>query len=74
MEHAKHSGSAESWGEIDDAEPVVPGLMVDNRSAVTLIKNLVLSSRSKHIEVKYHMVRESVEQGKIEVKEVRTGD
>jgi hypothetical protein len=48
--------------------------MVDNRSAVALIKNPVLSNRSKHIEVKYHLVRENTEQGKIEVKEVRTDD
>jgi hypothetical protein len=45
-----------------------------NRSVVALIKNPVLSSQSKHIEVKYHLVMESTEQGKIEVKEVRTDD
>jgi hypothetical protein len=39
-----------------------------NRSVVALIKNPVLSSQSKHIEVKYHLVTESAEQGKIEVK------
>jgi hypothetical protein len=61
-------------GEIGGTEPVIPGLMVDNRLAAALIKNLVLSNGSKHIEVKYHLVRESVEQGKIEVKEVRTDD
>jgi hypothetical protein len=61
-------------GEIEGTEPVVPGLMVDNRSVVALIKNLVLSSQSKHIEAKYHVVRKSAEQGKIEVKEVRTGN
>jgi hypothetical protein len=41
---------------------------------VALIKNPVLSDRSKHIEVKYHLVRESAEQGKIQVKQVSTGD
>ena len=39
-----------------------------------MIKNPVLSGQSKHIEVKYHLVRESAEQGKIEVGEVRTDD
>jgi hypothetical protein len=34
----------------------------------------VLSGRSKHIEVKYHLLRESAEQGQIEVGEVRTDD
>jgi hypothetical protein len=41
---------------------------------VALIKNPVLSGRSKHIEVKYHLVRESAEQGKIQVKQVSTDD
>jgi hypothetical protein len=55
-------------------KPVVPSLKVDNCSAVALIRSLVLSGRSKHIEVKYHLVRESAEQGQIEVREVRTND
>jgi hypothetical protein len=45
--------------ELEGAEPVVPKLKVDNRSTVALIKNSVLSGQSKHIEVKYHLVRES---------------
>jgi hypothetical protein len=61
-------------GELEGGEIGVPALLVDNQSAVGLIKNPVLSGRSKHIEVKYHLVRESAEQGKIEVKQVRTDD
>jgi hypothetical protein len=34
----------------------------------------VLSERSRHIEVKYHLVRECAEQGSVEVGEVRTDD
>jgi hypothetical protein len=59
-------------GELEGGEVVVPALMVDNQPVVTLIKNLVLSGRSKHIEVKYHLVWESADQGKIDVKQVRT--
>jgi hypothetical protein len=36
-------------------------LRVDNKSAIDLIKNLVLHGQSKHIEVKYHLVQESIE-------------
>jgi hypothetical protein len=61
-------------GELEGLEPVVPSLKVDNCSAVALICNPVLSGRSKHIEVKYHLLRESAEQGQIEVGEVRTDD
>lgn len=35
-----------------------PVLFVDNESAVKLIKNPVQHKRTKHIEVKYHYVRE----------------
>lgn len=44
----------------------MPKLMVDNKSAIALTKNPVLSGQSKHIEVKYHLVRESAEEGLIE--------
>jgi hypothetical protein len=37
----------------------VPMLKIDNKSAISLIKNLVLSGQSRHIEVKCHLVRES---------------
>jgi hypothetical protein len=37
----------------------VPLLKVDNKSAIVLIKNLVLTRQSRHIEVKYYLVRES---------------
>jgi hypothetical protein len=44
---------------------------VDNKSAIALIKNPVLHGQSKHIEVKYHLVRESAEKGLIEVEFIR---
>lgn len=37
---------------------IQPILFVDNESAVELIKNPVLHKRTKHIEVKYHYIRE----------------
>jgi hypothetical protein len=42
-------------------EVKVPTLLVDNQSTMALIKNPVLSGHSKHIEVKYYLVRESAE-------------
>jgi hypothetical protein len=61
-------------GELEGTDLVTPSLKVDNRSTVALIKDPVLSGRSKHIEVKYHLVRECAEQGTLEVGEVRTDD
>lgn len=49
-------------------------LRVDNKSAIELSKNPVHHERSKHIDVRYHYIRECVEQGKVDVVHVRTGD
>ena len=36
-------------------------LWVDNKSAIALMKNPVFHGRSKHIDTKYHFIRECVE-------------
>jgi hypothetical protein len=50
--------------ELLGSESGAPVLKVDNKSAIDLSKNLVHHDRSKHIEVKYHFIRECVEGGK----------
>jgi hypothetical protein len=57
-------------GELEGTDPVTPSMKVGNCSAVALIKNLVLSGRSKHIEVKYYLVCECAEQGMLEIGDV----
>lgn len=52
------------------AGPVV--LYIDNKSAIDLSKNPVFHGRSKHIDVRYHFIRECVEKGAIIIKHVRT--
>ncbi|GJV41487.1 ribonuclease H-like domain, reverse transcriptase, RNA-dependent DNA polymerase [Tanacetum coccineum] len=42
-------------------------IMVDNKSAIALMKNLVFHGRSKHIDTKYHFIRECVEREDIQV-------
>ena len=37
----------------------------DNTSAIYITKNLVQHSRTKHIEVRYHFIRDHVERGNI---------
>jgi hypothetical protein len=49
-------------------------LFIDNKSAIQLCKNPVFHDRSKHIEVRYHYIRECVEAGTIYVKHIRTGE
>jgi hypothetical protein len=63
---------AQVLAEVQGSTPSTPLLRVDNKSAIALIKNPVLHGQSKHIEVKYHLVRESVENGRIKVEFIRS--
>ena len=56
-------------GELS-SEPTV--LMVDNQSAIQLIKNPTLHRRSKHIDIRFHFIRDCYENKQIEVKYVAT--
>jgi len=48
--------------EIDsDIQYDQPTLYVNNLSAIRLVKNLELHKRTKHIDVKYHFIREKFE-------------
>jgi hypothetical protein len=49
-------------------------LNIDNKSAISLCKNPVHHDRSKHIDTKYHYIRECVEERKIEDNYVCTDD
>ncbi|GJW27479.1 ribonuclease H-like domain, reverse transcriptase, RNA-dependent DNA polymerase [Tanacetum coccineum] len=42
-------------------------IQVDNKSAIALMKNLVFHGRSKHIDTKYHFIRECIEREDIQV-------
>jgi hypothetical protein len=42
-------------------------LMCDSTSAISVAKNPVLHSRTKHIEVRYHFLRDNVEKGNIDL-------
>ncbi|XP_050889640.1 uncharacterized mitochondrial protein AtMg00810-like [Lathyrus oleraceus] len=42
-------------------------LMIDNKSAINLAKNLVLPARSKHIGTKYNFLRNKIHNGVLEV-------
>jgi hypothetical protein len=44
--------------------------MCDNKSAIDLSKNLVLHSRTKHIDLRHHFLRDNVQKGNIEITKV----
>lgn len=52
--------------------PVV--LYIDNKSAIDLAKNPVFHGRSKHIDIRYHFIRECVERGEIILRHVNTNE
>jgi hypothetical protein len=49
-------------------------LQCDSTSAISVEKNPVLHSKTKHIEVRYHFLRDDVEKGKIALIHVPTHD
>lgn len=58
--------------EITGTVQKIVTLYVDNNSAIALMKNPVFHGRRKHIDIKYHFIRECVERGQIEVRRVCT--
>ncbi|GJX84602.1 zinc finger, CCHC-type containing protein [Tanacetum coccineum] len=48
-------------------------IRVDNKSAIALMKNPVFHGRSKHIDIRYHFIRECVEKNQIKVEHI-SGD
>ena len=61
-------------GDMINQEPEGVALNIDNKSAISLCKNPVHHDRSKHIDTKYHYIRECVEEKRIGVKYVSTED
>jgi hypothetical protein len=47
-------------------------LKMDSQSAIALSKNPVFHDRSKHIDVRYHFIRECIGNGKMDIEHVRT--
>ncbi|KAK0589362.1 hypothetical protein LWI29_013222 [Acer saccharum] len=49
-------------------------IYIDNRSAIALAKNPVFHERSKHIDTRYHFIREHVKNKEVELVSCRTYD
>ena len=49
-------------------------LCINNKSAIDISRNPVHHGRTKHIEVRYHFIQKCVEEGKVNLKYVRTED
>jgi hypothetical protein len=62
-----------SMSDIGEEYTHVP-LQCDSTSVISVAKNPVLHSKTKHIEVGYHFLRDNVEKGKITLSHVPTHD
>ncbi|PNX70374.1 cationic amino acid transporter 1-like protein, partial [Trifolium pratense] len=58
--------------EISNVECSSVTLKVDNLSAINLAKNSVAHGRSKHIEMRFHYLREQVSNGRLKLEHCRT--
>jgi hypothetical protein len=61
-------------GDLLNKKDDIATIFVDNKSAIQLCKNPVFHDRSKHIETRFHFIRECVEDGKIDVEYIGTHD
>ncbi|KAJ9555302.1 hypothetical protein OSB04_009916 [Centaurea solstitialis] len=49
-------------------------ILIDNNSAISIVNNPVKHSKTKHIEIKYHLIRDCNEKKLIQVQKVHTDD
>ena len=49
-------------------------VFVDNKSAIALAKNPVFHDRSKHIDIRYHYIRECITKKDVQVEYVKSQD
>ena len=47
-------------------------IFVDNQSAIRLVRNPEFHRRTKHIDIRYHYIREKVEEKMLKIEYVRT--
>jgi len=61
-------------GELLGSKVDVVELKVDSKSTLALAKNPVFHGRSKHIRIKYHFIRDCLEDGSIKADHIPTTD
>lgn len=72
--HRKFSGSASSWKTSRIPRFPATILRSDNQAAIRLVRNPEFHKRTKHVDVKYYIIREHYQNSLINVVYVTTGD
>jgi hypothetical protein len=65
---------ARLFSELLNKEAAPVTLFIDNKSTISLCKNLVLHESTKHIDLRYHYIRDCVEKGTIMVDYISTNE
>lgn len=60
--------------ELKGTKESIVRIHIDNQSAIQLSKNPVFHDRSKHIDTRYHFIRDCVEEGGVSVVSISTSD
>ncbi|KRY00082.1 Retrovirus-related Pol polyprotein from transposon TNT 1-94 [Trichinella pseudospiralis] len=80
-----HSGAAIAWtskkhrtlrslqSELEK-ESSKPTLLCDNSGAVSISTGQSSSARTRHIDIRYHFVKEKIQEGKIEMRQIPSAD
>jgi hypothetical protein len=61
-------------GELLNTQALTVKPLMDNKSAIALSKNPVHHDRSKHIDTRFHFIRDCVDKGEVDVDHVSTKD
>ncbi|KAJ9543281.1 hypothetical protein OSB04_022988 [Centaurea solstitialis] len=62
------------FSSLSDDELTVDTVFCDNQSAIFLTKDQVLHERTKHIDMRYHFIREVIAKGDFKVRKISTHD
>lgn len=66
---------ASKFAEQDNRKSVGPvTIFIENKSAINLAKNHVFHGRNKHIDMRYHFIRQCVECGEVSIKHISSGE
>jgi hypothetical protein len=54
--------------DISEKQEEVVHLHCDNKSTIAMAKNPIYHSRTRHIAIKHHFIRETIEEGEVKLK------
>jgi hypothetical protein len=60
--------------DIFDLEMRETAILCDNQSCIKMTENLVFHDRSKHIEIRYHVIRDMVQRGALKLQYISTDE